>query len=69
MTRDWTNVALALASLRVKMLEHADKRRREENLLRIQGLDLAARVICSAFRLRSRRFNARQFMRIVRGAA
>ena len=63
MTRDaWNDVAKALADLRVKLLKR-------EQVLRVQGVDLAARVTCAAISLRSKRFNGRTFMRIVRGAA
>ena len=61
----WTDIALDLARLREQLADHAKKSRPVAHRERIIGVMLAARAICRTLRRSSRRFNARQFMRIV----
>lgn len=63
----WTDLALALAHLRAKLLEHARNENRAVHRERVTGVDLAARVICTTLRKRAKRFDGRRFMRIVAG--
>jgi hypothetical protein len=63
--RDWTDIALALAALRVQLAEHAARSQRTTHLARREGVLLAARTICRILRQGSRRFDGKRFMRIV----
>lgn len=65
--RGWTDIALALADVRGKLLEHAARSTKAKalHLERVKGVELAARAICRTLRARSQRFDARRFMHIV----
>lgn len=67
----WNDIALALADLRTKLLEHAGRSTRTKtlHLARIEGVDLAARSVCKALRARTSRFDSRRFMRAVTARA
>lgn len=65
--RQWTDLALELAKLRGDLVLHVERARseskRDAHLQRVIGVDLAVRVVCSALRRQSARFDGRRFMR------
>lgn len=62
----WADLATALARLRTRLIEHAERGQQAAHLERVIGVDLAARTICRTLRMQSKRFDARKFMRTVR---
>jgi hypothetical protein len=56
----WNDIATVLGNVRARLR----RSRRSDRLLRAQGVELAARAICSTLRKRSTRFDSKRFMRI-----